>query len=609
MGVETHATPGSGLAPPPTPSSSPARSAWRSHALAVGGYAVLIAVFFWPVLTHLSTRVLSDGMDGASYLWNMWSIPRAILRGDQPFATQEIFYPLGARTAFNTNMPLVAVLSWPLQKAFGLGVAANLVQLVAVLLSAVGAYLLADHVCRDRRAAFVAGAAFAFLPYRFAHISGHHDLVHLEFIPFGLLTLLRLYEAPSRRRAVVFGVVFGLTVLTNLYYTAYLLIAALVVAAWNWRRTVSREMALRLGQAGLAGALVALPLLIAMVRELFFDHYLDPLPGWGSADHYSADVLSWVTPSALQRVWGTHFLARDVNITGGERLAFPGYAVLGLAAAGAFVGAWRRRALWWVLAAVFAVLALGPILHFNGKTGALFHYHDAAFTVPLPYIGLHFLPVLNGVRVPGRFSVVTILALDVLAAVALARLAAARPRLGKAVAVLALVAVVVEFYPRPMAVQPVAVPRPYAAIAADPDPGAVLEIPLQWVTGFGSFGDPDGNHTQWMYYATRHGKPLTGGMVARYPKRKVEELRRIPVYSQLMAMQTNPPIGIATFGPSELRDLGIGFVVYHRDRPRPEVERYFEGLGMSTLADDGTVRVWKVPGGPGPKPGRSEDGR
>ncbi len=566
----------------------------RRHGLALAGYLGLTLLFFWPILSDFSTRVLSNGEDGAAYLWNLWSIPRSILDGNWPFVTNDVFFPVGARTAFNTNMPLWGIVSWPLQAAFGLGVAANIVQLAAVVLSAMGAYLLTLHVCGDRRAAFVAGAAYAFIPFRFAHLTGHLSLNHLEFFPFGLLALLRLYEAPTRRRAVIFGVVAGLTFLTDLSYTVFLLIAAAVVAVCQWRRTATREMLGRLAQSGLVAGLVGLPLLGSMVHELVVHDYLDPIPGWGSAQNYSSDLLSWVTPSALQRVWGDTFLARDVHITGGERLAFPGFAVLGLAVVGAVVAFRQRRALWCALVGVFAILSFGPILHVNGATGSLFQYHQTHFTLPLPYIFLHFVPVLNGVRAPGRFSVVAILALDVLAALALARLARRNRRLGWAAAGIALVVTMVEFYPGPMVTQAVAAPRPYAAIAADPDPGAVLEVPLQWRTGFGTWGDTNGDHALWMYYATEHHKPLAGGMLARYPQRDIDRLLRIPVYRQLVGLQREPPDGEATFTASDLRRLGIGFIVYHRDRPRPFAAQYLASLGLPVLADDGTVIAWKV---------------
>jgi hypothetical protein len=158
---------------------------------------------------------------------------------------------------------------------------------------------------------------------------------------------------------------------------------------------------------------------------------------------------------------------------------------------------------------------------------------------------------------------------------------------------------------------PAAIPAPYRAIAADPGRGAVLEIPLQWHTGYGNYGDWKGDHSVFLYYATRHGKALVNGVLPRYPRAKLDRIERTPVYDQLLGFhvdadpatyqplpagrppgEPHPP---ATFGPAELRALGIGYVIYHRDRPRPGAFDYLNGLRLPELADDGTIIVWKVP--------------
>ncbi|HYT39039.1 MAG TPA: hypothetical protein VEN99_05990 [Acidimicrobiia bacterium] len=577
--------------PPP---GAERRPWWAVHGPALAGYGLLTAVCFWPVVGHLRTRILSDGGDGAAYLWNLWDIPHALVHGRNPFDTHDIFFPVGAHAAFNTNMPLVSVVSWPLQKLFGLGVAANLVQLAAIVLSGFGAYLLAHHVTGNRAASFVAGAAFTFAPYRFLH-AAHYDLSHLEFLPFGLLTLLRLYEAPSRRRALMFGAVVGLTFLTNLYYFVFLLIACAVVAAWRWRSTVTREMAVRLAQAGAVAGVIAVPLLVPMARELVVFHSLDPVRDWAGADNYSANFLSWLTPASVERVWGTHFTHINDRWTGGERMAFPGYTILLLAAAGAVRGGRRRRGLWITLGAAFALLSFGPFLHVARHQGGRFVRYGIRYTYWMPYQLLHAIPVVNGVRVPGRFSVVGILALDVLAALALARLVARRPALRVAAPAVALALVMVEFFPKQIVTQPPAIPRPYAAIAADAGHRAVLEIPLQWRTGFGDFGDVHSDHSIFLYYATRHGKPLAGGMVARYPKRSRQAMLDNPIYAQVVPLQEGDPGFMATFDAVDLRRAGIGYVVYHRNEGRPAALAYLDRMHLPVLADDGTVLVWKVP--------------
>ena len=570
----------------------------RKHGPALAGYAVLTAVFFWPVVGHFGARILSDGGDGAAYLWNLWAIPRALLGGDNPFDTKEIFFPVGAHTAFNTNMPLLSVLSWPLQKLFGLGVAANLMQLGGVVLSGFAAYLLAEHVTGNRPAAFVAGAAFTLAPYRFLH-AAHYDLTHLEFLPFGIVALLLLYEAPTRRRALIFGGVVGLTLLTSITYFLFLLMACAVVAAWRWRETLRTEMALRFAQAGALAAVVGAPLLFVMAQDLLSFHTLDRIRDWGHADNYSANLWSWVTPSSVQRVWGDRFIHVNSMWTGGERTAFAGFTILALAIVGAVWAERRRRGLWIALAATFVLLSFGPFLHVGHRQGGRFIRYGIRYTYPMPYWVLNSVPVLNGIRVPGRFSVVAILALDVLAAVGLAWLMgwlAQRhgPRLALMAPAVALLLVLVEFFPQGLVTQQPGIPRPYSAIAADRGRKAVLEIPLQWRTGFGDFGDVQGDHSIFLYYATRHGKPLAGGMAARYPLRSRQALLSRPVYSQVVALQQGD-LAAATFSTDDLRRAGIGYVVYHRDRPREAALFHLSELRMPVLADDGTVLVWKVP--------------
>jgi hypothetical protein len=134
---------------------------------------------------------------------------------------------------------------------------------------------------------------------------------------------------------------------------------------------------------------------------------------------------------------------------------------------------------------------------------------------------------------------------------------------------------------------------------------------MQWRTGYGQYGEWEGDQTLLLYYATKHGKPMVNGMVPRYPQERLAALQALPVYDQLLGFFTDaaptvyqpvpagrppgeahPP---ATFTAADLEALDIGYVVYHRDRPRPAAYDYLSGLGMPVLADDGTVLVWKVP--------------
>ena len=566
-----------------------------SHGPAVAAYVALTVAFYWPAVAHISSRALSDGLDGASFLWGDWAIPRAVLHLHNPFLTHQIFFPVGVDTALHTNTALWAMVSWPLARLFGLGQAATILGLFAVAASGVAAYALATHVTGERWAGFVAGTAFTILPYRYGRAVAHHNLNHTELLPLGLLAMVLLYEAPTRRRALALGGVFGATLLTDITYSLFLLIAAVVLAAVRWRQTWTRLLGLRWAQAGAVAALIASPLLLAILAALGRQE-LDPLPAWGGADSSSSDLLSWVIPPVTHPWWGSSLRHVATTVSQGERVSYVGMVMLLLAVAGMLVG--RRRAPWGALAGVFGVLALGPFLHVDGTTGSGFSYLGSKFAVPLPYLAIHFVPVLNGLRNPARFSVVAALALDVLAAMAIARLLRRSRRLGVLAAAAAVAATVIEFLPGSLIpLQPVAVPRAYDAITAS-HPGAVLEIPMQWRDGFLRVGDsPAGrDDTIFLYYATRHGRPVVSGMVARLPHSRLVALERHPVLRQILALQGEPGFaGPVSLDATQLRRAGIGYVVYHRDRPVPPVLSWLNTSRLPVAADDGTVVVFAVP--------------
>lgn len=577
----------------------PARRRASTLLLPLGGFAVLTVAFYWDGIRHFGSRIMSAGGDGSTFLWAFWAMPRAALRLENPFVTDQLFHPVGADLAFHTSTPSAMVLSWPVARLFGVGIALNVLQIAAALLSALGAYLLALRVCGDRRAAFFAGVAFAFVPYRFIHAgAGHFNLVHAQLLPFGLLALLRLVERPTRGRAAALGGVVGLTFLTDLYYTVFLLVGIGVYLAAR-RREAPAGLVRRLAEAAGVAAVVALPLAVPMARALASGE-LDALPGWGGADLRSADLVSWVLPWQEHPLWGSLVDGTRRRLSaGGEGVVYPGLTVLALAVAGRELGDRGRRRGWVALAGAAAVLALGPFLQVGGWTGSGFSYLGRDFAVPLPYLALHFVPVLNGIRVPGRFGILAILALAVLAASTLAAVARRWPARGGWAIAAATAVLVVELLPGSLPSRPLEVPRPYHAIAADPDPGAVLEIPLQWQSGVAVVGDPapPRDFSIFLYYATVHGKPLVSGHVSRYPDERLDRLTRIPVYRQVLALAGEPGFDDPpTFDAGDLRALGIGFVVYHRDPPLPALLEHLEGLGLEVLADDGGIVVWKVGG-------------
>lgn len=564
---------------------------------ATAGYIVITAVYYWNGVRQMATSFMSDGMDGAAFLWSWWHLPNALLDGANPFSAPNLFFPVGVRLGFHTTAPFEGFAAWLLSLVVGTVLAVNLVNLTGIVLTGLGAFLLARHQCRDDRVAFVAGAAFLLLPQHTARIAGHWNLSHAWVLPFALWALLRVYDRPTWKRAVALGLFYAAAFLTDLTYFVFVLGATVLIVVWRHKEWIERWRWLAVG--GVVAGVASLPAALPMLVDLRHNE-LDPPPHFGGAQEHSADVVGFFTPSSRHPIWGGLFDGVHDSV-----FTLEGYPYVGLVLLGLFATALVRRLRlgpvgpWPLIAGVFALLSLGPFLHVNGWTGAAFERFGFGYSVPLPFFVFHRIPVLSGLRIPGRFSIMAALAIGVTAAVALARIIRNRPpswqwRWG--VPALVLAVTMVELLPGPyVPVQADEVPAAYKAISRSPEQGAVLEVPIFWRDGFGQVGSPH-NQDLLMYYATEHERPLVNGMIARLPTKRRAALYGIKPFRQLLTLQGQEGFSDpATFTAADLHGLGIDFVVYHRSRPYPDVLTYLEGLGLERLADDGDTIVWRVP--------------
>jgi hypothetical protein len=285
----------------------------------------------------------------------------------------------------------------------------------------------------------------------------------------------------------------------------------------------------------------------------------EPYPG---ADRYVADLAGYVTPSPRQNFLGPiagH--AFDRNLT--ETTVFAGYLVAASALAGLFL---RRgisgASLWIASAAVFFVLSLGSTLRVRGIDTGL----------PLPFSLLTAIPVLEELRAPSRFSIVTVLSLAVLLALvwtrAMNRLGGELPLTLAASAVLVL-----EYLALPTPLFPAGVPAVYRELAKEPA-ATVVEIP-------GIEQAP----LETMYHQTFHHKPIFVGTAARVPREKSEYYLGLPLVRPLIDLRKGR-LELSKdlierdreAAPRVARFLGLGYFVIDRSYEKRGVVSYLEEL-------------------------------
>jgi hypothetical protein len=298
----------------------------------------------------------------------------------------------------------------------------------------------------------------------------------------------------------------------------------------------------RLLVLGVVATLLYLPVLVPILGEMFGGY---ELAGWGDAEKLSVDLLGLVTPTALHPLGGdwaetlrqtregiSRF--RDVNTV------FLGWASLALAIVGAV--RYRRRLAAWIGSFIaFAAFSLGPLLQINGRL--IFDLDGLLVNVPLPFILLHYIPLIKANRVPNRFSVVLMLSLAVLAGFGaywlLKKIASSKKRTVSLALVpytLLLTALLLyEHWSVPLPLTDARIPPVYEQVAADPDDYAILQLPMGWRNSFGVQG---AESTQAQYYQTYHHKRLLSGNISRNPPFKFDYFRQVPILDSLITIQT-----------------------------------------------------------------------
>ena len=542
----------------------------RIHALAVILYAALALALTWPLVQHLGTHVPGSynwAFDEYTFVWNSWWFRYASFDlGQNPLYSTHTFYPLGISLVLYTYNLFNALISLPLQPFLSLPAISNLTFLLATVLSGYGTFLLVEHLMRHAEstarntqqaassahdlssiayvAAFLAGLIYAFGSYRLVYAAiGHYDMWSTTWIPYYSLFLLKTIHEPRLRNAVFAGIFLALAMLCEMIFGVFLgmftLIALAFVAVQRGREVAGGPPALlvRLVVMGLVAAILYSPVLVPILGEMFEGY---ELAGWGDAEKLSVDLLGLVTPTALHPLGGDWVETLQQTREGTARFrdvntVFLGWAGLALAITGALCY-WRRLATWIASFITFAILSLGPLLQINGRS--TFDLDGLPVNFPLPFILLHYIPIVKANRVPNRFSVVLMLSLAVLGGFGawwlLNRLRRASPL--QVFGSLLLVALVIfEHWSVPLPLTDARIPPVYEQVAADPGDFAILQLPMGWRNSFGVQG---AENTQTQYYQTYHQKRLLSGNISRNPPFKFDYFLRVPILDSLVTLQT-----------------------------------------------------------------------
>lgn len=499
----------------------------------LAGFILLTIVFFRPWLGQVSSVLIGPPEDNMQDFWNSWHVVHA-QSWRELFFTQAIRFPEGTSLAYHS-------FAWPqvfavalLSRLFGsdfttIVTLQNLTLLASFPLGAAAMFYLARHLLGEGRdisrdwGAAVAGFVFAFNPWHVAQVMHHAHVSGIEFLPLFVLFYLRALEARDWKWLAAAAAMQALSALSCwyfLFYTAYFFAFHLLylrIRDGRWPR----------------GWTLAAPVLCSLAAMALLSPWLGPMLTTPSsnalyyvgANMFVADLAALFAfpPTHLLAQWGSGIYAA---ITGN---AWEGAVYLGLVnialLAWAFTRGRKTHLLHFALGGMvfFMAIAMGEALHVGGHVTIL----------KLPGVILSHLPFAANVRTPARAMVMVFLFLGLALGYAATLLRGRKVTLTLVAALMLL-----DFFPAHLTSTPAACPPALAAIAADPEPAGVLDLPRGYEAGNAA-----------MMLSACHGHPIAGGETARQ--------MGLTLYDKLQT-------GDMAAQKRQLTAAGIKYVVLHR---------------------------------------------
>jgi hypothetical protein len=433
----------------------------RQHAAAAILFVLLSIAFTWPAARHLG-RAVSDPGDPFINVWILdWDWWATLHQPLRLFHANQ-FHPATYTLAFSENLYGLAVLLFPLRAVGVTPLAAyGVAMLAGFAFCGFAAYLLSFRLTGSFVAGIAAGIFYAFVPFRFTHLS-HLQHVWGGWLPLLLFALLLYAESPSRKRATFFAAIFVMNGLTNIHYLLFGALASAITAPL----LIPRRDWKNLGVATGGALLVLTPFLYpyAKVAKLY------GMRTYEETWRYSAYVMDWLLTPVEP-----------------ERRLFPGYLALICVVAGLFL---RKRALplLWIL------------IGFLGSLGLHFEFHTFLYGA---------MPGFRAIRVPARWAVIAYIGISML--IALVTWAIARKN--RWLAWIVPIAFAIELYPghiRYWMTNPE--PAPVYRWLAEEGRGPIAELPMDTPT----------SEYEYLLRATVHHRPMVNGISGLAPRERLQ---------------------------------------------------------------------------------------
>ena len=263
-------------------------------------YLVVTVLLAFPLFRSIATKLPSDRGDPVLNTWILWWNTQAVPFTEQWWNSPN-FYPMRETLAYSEHLlglvPIFAPFYWLSGSPI---VAYNVTFLLTFPLAGWAMYQLCKELTRCPEAAWLAGLAFAFAPYRMDQLA-HIQVLASFWMPLALMGLHRYYRDEQIRWLVLFGVSVLMQGFSNLYF---LLFFPVLVVCWvAWFTTGSGRLR-KVGAVCCASVVAMLPMFPVLLRYRQVHEFLGLQRSFSEIGRYSADVAGLFSASSHLVAWG-----------------------------------------------------------------------------------------------------------------------------------------------------------------------------------------------------------------------------------------------------------------------------------------------------------------
>lgn len=192
-------------------------------------FVILVSLATFPLVFNLSSRVYDYKGDLLEALWYSWWVKYAWQNDLSPQFVPIVAAPFGIDLSKDITKNInLSFANYPLLMLTVLTdeiAAYNIIMLLTFPLAGMAMYFMTYYFTKSKWGSFFAGLAFAFCPYHFAHAS-HITLANIQWMPLFVLFLFKVHNERTYLNAVLCGIFFALTFLSDTYYGYFMLLTA-----------------------------------------------------------------------------------------------------------------------------------------------------------------------------------------------------------------------------------------------------------------------------------------------------------------------------------------------------------------------------------------------